>query len=144
LFIFKNYEEGEMKSSSFKLSFSVAAKPEEVFTALTDAKLIAQWSGQKGKVASKVGGKFEMFDGWVRGRVLEFIPSRSLSYTWLPGDWPEEAEESVVKYRLTSAKKGTKVVLEHSNFPNEAQKKSHKSGWKEFVFDPLKDHFSTR
>lgn len=133
-----------MKSSSFKLTYSVGAKPEEVFAALTEARLISQWSGQKGKVAAKVRGKFEMFDGWVKGKVLEFKPSRSLSYTWLPGDWPEDAAESVVKYTLTPAKNGTKVVLEHSGFPNEAQKKSHKSGWKDFFFDPLIDHFSSR
>ncbi len=27
--------------------------------------------------------------------------------------------------------------------PNETEKKNHRSGWKEFVFHPLKSHFST-
>ena len=131
-----------MKPRSIKLFVSITAKPEDVFVALTDAKKIARWSGQKGKVAPKVGGKFEMFDGWVKGTVLEFKPGKLLAYTWVPDDWPEGAEESVVKYTLVPVKGGTKVVLEHSHFPNEDQKKSHTGGWKEFVFDPLKDHFS--
>jgi uncharacterized protein YndB with AHSA1/START domain len=133
-----------MKSSSFKISFSLAARPAEVFSALTDARQIAKWSGQKGKVTGKVGGKFEMFEGWVTGKVLVFKPGKSLSYTWVPGDWPKGSPESKVKYNLSASKSGTKVVLEHSGFPNAEQKKDHKSGWKEFVIDPLKNHFSSR
>jgi uncharacterized protein YndB with AHSA1/START domain len=131
-----------MKSSTFKLSFTVAAKPADVFAALTEARQISKWSGQKGKVTAKVGGKFEMFDGWVKGKVIKFKPSKELSYTWHPGDWPEGSRDSVVKYKLSAAKAGTKVALEHSGFPNEKQKNEHKSGWKEFVFDPLNKHFS--
>ena len=132
-----------MKSSSFKISFSLAAKPAEVFSALTEPQQIAQWSGQKGKVTGKVGGKIEMFDGWVKGTVLGFRPGKSLSYTWQPADWPKGSTRSTVKYTLSTDKNGTKVVLEHSGFPNAEEKKNHKSGWKEFVFDPLKNHFST-
>jgi uncharacterized protein YndB with AHSA1/START domain len=131
-----------MKTLSFKIAVTIPAKPNEVFAALTDSKLIARWSGQKGNVASKVGGKFQMFEGWVSGKVLEFKPGKSLVYTWLPGDWPEFEEESVVKYTFSPSGKGTKIVLEHANFPNETEKKNTKSGWKEFVFDPLKRHFS--
>jgi uncharacterized protein YndB with AHSA1/START domain len=132
-----------MKLSSFKLTVSIAAKPKDVFAALTEAKQIAQWSGQKGKVSPKAGGKFEMFDGWVKGKVLEFKPGKSLVYTWLPGDWPAYAEESVVKFTFALSGKGTKIILEHSNFPNATEKKNHRSGWKEFVFDPLKRYFSS-
>ncbi|MEK6756892.1 MAG: SRPBCC domain-containing protein [Bacteroidota bacterium] len=133
-----------MKSSPIKLTVVLPGKPNEVFGALTNAKIIAQWNGQKGKVEAKVGGKFEMFDGWVKGKVLEFEPGKTLAYTWRPGDWPEDAQESVVKYSFTSTKRGTKVVLEHSNFPNETEKKNHKSGWMEFVFEPLRNHLSSQ
>ena len=132
-----------MKPSSFKLTVSIATEPKNVFAALTESKQIALWSGQKGKVSPKAGGKFEMFDGWVKGKVLEFKPGKSLVYTWLPGDWPEYAEESVVKYTFAPSGKGTKIVLEHSNFPNATEKKNHRSGWKEFVLGPLKRNFST-
>jgi uncharacterized protein YndB with AHSA1/START domain len=133
-----------MKASSFKLSVTIAAKPKDVFSALTESKQIAQWSGQKGKVSSKVGGAFEMFDSWVKGKVLEFKPGKSLVYTWLPGDWERYEEESVVKWTFIPSGKGTKITLEHANFPNETEKKNHRGGWKEFVFDPLKSYFSTQ
>ena len=121
----------------------IPAKPAEVFAALTDSKQIATWCGQKGSVSTKVGGKFEMFDGWVKGKVLESKPGKSLTHTWNPSDWPVVEQESLVKYTFTPSGKGTKVVLEHSNFPNEKEKNNTRSGWKEFVFDPLRSYFST-
>jgi len=133
-----------MKMTSMKLSVVIPAKPGEVFAALTEPRRIAAWSGQKGSVEANVGGKFQLFDGWVKGTVLEYKPGKCLAHTWHPGDWPADAGESVVRYTLTPSGKGTKIVLEHSNFPSETEKKNHKSGWKEFVFDPLKTHFTTK
>ncbi len=133
-----------MKTLSLKMTVSIGANPKEVFSALTDSKAISQWSGQKGRVASKVGGKFEMFDGWVKGKVIEYTPGKSVAFTWIPEDWPEGADESVVRYTLLPSKGGTKMVLKHSGFPNESQRKSHRGGWKEFVFDPIKEYFSAR
>jgi uncharacterized protein YndB with AHSA1/START domain len=131
-----------MKSLKLKIVTTIAAKPDAVFAALTDAKTIGQWSGQKGKVASKIGGALEMFDGWAKGKVLEYKPGKSLAYTWHTEDWTADTEESVVRYMFAAFKDGTKIVLEHSNFPSESEMRSHKSGWKEHVFDPLKDYFS--
>jgi uncharacterized protein YndB with AHSA1/START domain len=131
-----------MKTLKLKIATTIGAKPDAVFEALTDSKAIGQWSGQKGKVAPRIGGAFEMFDGWVKGKVLEYKPGKSLAYTWHTEDWTADTEESVVRYTFASAKEGTRIVLEHSNFPSESEMKSHKSGWKEHVFDPLKDHFS--
>jgi uncharacterized protein YndB with AHSA1/START domain len=133
-----------MKTTSIKLSIVIPAEPDEVFAALTEPRHIAAWSGQKGKIAAKVGGKFEFFDGWVKGKVLEYKPGKRLSHTWLPGDWPAGTEASVVRYTLTPSGKGTKIVLEHSHFPNETEKKNHKLGWKEFVLDPLTTHFTAK
>jgi uncharacterized protein YndB with AHSA1/START domain len=131
-----------MKALRLKIATTVAAKPDAVFAALTDAKIIGLWSGQKGRVASKIGGPFDMFDGWVKGKVLEFKPGKSLAYTWHTEDWTADTEPSVVRYTFVPVNEGTKIVLEHSNFPNEGEMKNHKSGWKENVFDPLKNHFS--
>ena len=132
-----------MKTMAFTLSVSIPAKPADVFAALTDSKLISTWGGQKGKVSSKVGGTMEMFDGWVKGSVVKFVPARKLAYTWRPSDWPEFDGESLVEYTFAASGKGTKIVLRHSGFPNESEKKNHRSGWKEFVFDPLKSYFAT-
>ncbi|MBI3578886.1 MAG: SRPBCC domain-containing protein [Ignavibacteriales bacterium] len=132
-----------MKSSPIKMTIELPASPDEVFAALTEPKLITRWCGQKGKAEAKVGGKFEMFDGWVKGKVVESKPGKALSYTWQPTDW-EKKIESVVKYTLTKSKKGTKITLVHFGFPDEKERGSHASGWKKHVFDPLKEYFGEK
>jgi uncharacterized protein YndB with AHSA1/START domain len=132
-----------MRSSTIRMVVVLPGKPDEVFAALSNARIIAQWCGQKGKVELKIGGKVEMFDGWVKGKVLKFKRGRALAHTWQPGDWPADARESIVEYSFAPAKGGTKVVLEHSGFPNEKERKNHKSGWREFVFDPLRGYLSS-
>ncbi len=129
-----------MKKHSFTLSVTLPASPDVVFAALVDAKHILRWCGQEGRVSSSVGGKFDMFDGWVKGIVLAYEPGKRLSYTWLPGEWPENAEASLVTYRFTKAGSNTRVSLRHSKLPNAHEAKNHKRGWKEFVFDPLKEY----
>jgi uncharacterized protein YndB with AHSA1/START domain len=132
-----------MKSPGLKLFCSLKADPKRVFGALTDSKLISAWSGQKGKVEARVGGKFEMFDGWVKGKVLAYQEGKSLAYTWHTADWSEGEKPSVVSYTLKRAGAGTRVSLTHTGFPNVEQMKEHKAGWKEHVFDPLKEFFAS-
>jgi uncharacterized protein YndB with AHSA1/START domain len=129
------------KTPSISMNVTVKATPTEVFAALTNSKAILEWCGQKGKVEAKIGGRFEMFDGWVKGKVLAYEPGKSLAYTWHPTDWQKEWDASIVKYAFTKTKSGTKISLKHSGFPNEQEMKGHHSGWTEHVFDPLKEFF---
>ncbi len=132
-----------MNPGSINITVTMPAKPSDVFAALTNAKLMSAWSEQKGKVEPKVGGRFEMFDGWVKGKVLEYKSGKALAYTWLPGDWDGKVE-STVKYTFAATKTGTKVTLTHEGFPDEKQRKDHYNGWFQFVFDPLKEYFEAQ
>ena len=130
-----------MEILSIKISITVKASPAELFTALANAKHILQWSGQKGKVEPRVGGAFEMFDGWVKGNVLAYQIGKALAYTWLPGDWPDGMRPSIVRYKFVATSRGTKVTMTHSGFPSRKEMLSHKAGWSEHVFDPLRTYF---
>ncbi len=127
-------------SSMIKLVEKFPASPETVFAALTDPKAIAQWSGQKGNVPAKLASEWEMFDGWVKGKVLEYDPGKCLAYTWQPVDWPSGAKSSVVKYTLVATESGTEMILEHAGFPNDEEMEKHRSGWLEHVLGPLKKY----
>jgi len=120
------------------LEFILSGKPKRVMQLLTDAKLIRKWSGSEGVVEDKVGGKFEMFDGWVTGTVL-MTGENELAYTWSTTDWPEGTTPSEVHYLLKPDEAGTKVIVKHTGLPNEEEMKSHKSGWTDYFFDPLED-----
>ncbi len=132
------------QAHSLSMTVTLHAEPARVFRALTNAKAIRQWSGQAGNVAARIGGKFEMFDGWVRGRVLAYQEGKALAYTWLPDDWSGGAKPSIVRFAFSRTKSGTRIVLKHSGFPDRQQKKEHQDGWTEHVFDPLKEYFASR
>ena len=120
------------------LEFILSGKPARVMELLTDPVLMRKWSGGAAVLENKVGGKFEMFDGWVTGEVLK-TNKNELAYTWRTSDWPEETKPTEVHYLLKEDEAGTKVILKHTGFPNEDEMRSHKSGWTDFFFDPMED-----
>ena len=120
------------------LEFTLSGKPKRVMQLLTDPVLIRKWSGGEGAVEPRVGGKFEMFDGWGKGEVLK-INEKELAFTWKASDWPEETKPSEVHYLLKEDEAGTKVIVHHTGFPNEEEMNSHRTGWTDFFFDPMED-----
>jgi uncharacterized protein YndB with AHSA1/START domain len=121
------------------LEFILSGKPERIMQLLTDPILIRKWSGEDAVLEDKVGGRFEMFDGWVKGEVLK-INSNELAYTWKPGDWAEETKASEVHYLLLENEAGTKVMIKHTGFPDEKEMERNRIEWTDFVFDPLEDY----
>ena len=128
---------------ALSLEFFVYATPDEVMDLLTNPEFIKNWSGGDAMIEKKVGGKFMMFDGWVKGKILK-ITDDELSYTWKPSDWNEETPASVVNYKLAAVEHGTEVQVEHTNFPNEQEKESHKTGWEEHFFEPIGEYLANR
>jgi uncharacterized protein YndB with AHSA1/START domain len=133
-----------MKTKSFTISASFPFPAEAVFTALTNARQIAKWSGQNGKVQPTIGGKMELFDGWVKGIVLAYESGKRLSFTWKPSEWAKENKASIVTCHFKPTKTGTKLTLKHSGFPNDGERQSHKIGWTEFVFEPLNMYLTSK
>ena|ERR1035437_6198783 len=128
-----------MTAYSIEMTFHVNATPDEVFDLLTNQEKVTLWGGGKTIVEPKKGGKFEMFDGWVHGKVLDYTPGKSLSYTWRPDDFKKDWEDSVVSYHFTASKGGTLVTLEHHKLPNQKEVKNHESGWEDHVFGPINE-----
>ena len=120
------------------LEFILSGKPKRVMQLLTDPKLIRKWSGGEAIFENKEGGRFEMFDGWVKGTVLK-CGENELAYTWKTTDWAEDVQPTEVHYLLKEDEAGTKVILHQTGFPNEDEMKSHKAGWTDFFFDPMED-----
>jgi len=131
------------KTYSLSLEFFVHATPDETMELLTNPIFIKDWSGSDALVEKKVGGKFMMFDGWVKGKILK-ITDDELSYTWKPSDWSEETPPSEVNYKLMAAEHGTKTLVKHSNFPGEEEMESHKKGWEEYFFGPIGEYLANR
>lgn len=130
-------------SKNIKISFSVPANPEDVFSALTDRKKIRKWSGERAIVSSDIGGPVDMFGGWMKGIIMAYKPNKILAYTWKPEDWKDNWAASEVTYILAKSGKSTNVTIEHTGFPNDDEMKEHEQGWHDHVINPLLKFLST-
>ncbi len=129
-----------MKSLTIKAAVVIKATSNDIFDALTNSKQMLEWSGQKGVVQPTIGGKFEMFNGWVKGTVLGFERGKLLVVTWKPKEWNRDTVSSIVTYKFAEVKEGTKIMVTHTGFPNSKEAQNHKEGWTQFVFEPLKTY----
>jgi uncharacterized protein YndB with AHSA1/START domain len=111
--------------------------PDEVWDALTDQAQLSEWL-MNGNFQPRVGSEFELYwqgtdasNGMTRGKVLEMVKPKKLSYTWEWGS--KETPSTVVTFFLEPASGGTKLRLEHTGFiegKDENVYQGSDSGWK--------------
>lgn len=137
----------------------IAAPPERVFQALTDAKQLFAWWGKEPSVELSVfemdarpGGRWRFQckpaagaghgpvgeqlrrngarEFEAHGEVLEYVPPRLLVWSWV-ANWHEHpAHPTTVRWDLTPTAKGTRVRVTHSDLMQEPiSRKDYESGW---------------
>lgn len=119
---------------------TLAATPDDVFAAWTDADSLRQWFHPAEGVAVKAvevdarpGGRYRIVmahDGGefeYGGEYLEVIPGRRLKFTWIGP--ATKGATTVVTIDLTPAAGGTDFVLSHEKLPSEDEVKSYAGGW---------------
>jgi len=118
----------------------VAADPERVWRAWTDAGELQVWWGPAevrcigAEIDLRVGGRYrignELPNGqiiWIDG-IYEIVePPRHLRYSWQT-DLDRESFQSV-DLQFRPAENGTEIVLCHRRIPNEALRENHEYGW---------------
>jgi uncharacterized protein YndB with AHSA1/START domain len=113
----------ETSTKESKKTIVIDASPEVVFRALTDEKELTQWfSNQRAMLELQVGGAWVFKNRssdtgenhTMRGRVLEIIQDKKLSYTWNVEEHPD-FPETVVTWMLEALDGGskTKITLVH-------------------------------
>jgi uncharacterized protein YndB with AHSA1/START domain len=96
---------------------------EDVWHCLTTAEHIEQWL-MPNDFKLVLGHKFQFrskpVPGWsgiVDCEVLEIVPNKKLSYSWVSGPKPGSKDIStVVTWELTPIKSGTRLTLAHTGF----------------------------
>ncbi len=128
-----------MPPTGFILEFYLDAPPDIVMGLLSESELITDWSKAEAIIEKRVGGKVVLFDGWIEGQLL-VINNNQLAYTWKPSNWPEEIPASRVDFTLEAQGKGTKIILEHTRFPNSKELEDHQSGWQNQFFSLIEKY----
>jgi len=117
--------------------YFINATPEEVFSAITNPFTIELWSGYKAEMEAKEGTEFSIFDGDIAGRNIKVINNQKIIQEWYFGD---NTEESLVTIDIKQHQLGTKVILEHTNVPDE-EVEDFTEGWNVYYWGAIKDFF---
>jgi uncharacterized protein YndB with AHSA1/START domain len=129
------------------------ASRRRVYEALTDAKQfnkVAQFSAavQSGmslgnkptEISREVGGAFTLFGGHIVGRHIELVPNERIVQAWRVVNW-NPGVYSIVKFELAEQASGTKLVFDHTGFP-EGRGQHLADGWKANYWEPLEKYLA--
>jgi uncharacterized protein YndB with AHSA1/START domain len=125
-----------------KRTFIINASPEVVFRALIDETELMQWfSNERTVLEPQVGGAWMLKNCrsdiggllTMRGKILEIIQNRRLSYTWNVDEYPD-APETVVAWTIQSLDGGSssEIKLVHSDLVNKDFDYTEKN-WSYFI-----------
>ncbi|WP_299823576.1 SRPBCC domain-containing protein [uncultured Pontibacter sp.] len=117
----------------YKKYYIIPASPEEVYVALTKAITIQLWSGENAVMSTEPGSEFELFEGSIVGKNLEFEENKKIVQQWYFG---EQEEPSIVTIKLHPHKYGTSAELRHTNIPDQ-DFDDITEGWNEAYFGAL-------
>jgi len=122
----------------------IAAPPERVFAALTDAEQCKRWA--KGgscqltlwEIDPRPGGKWRFVSRDPasnnyfihHGAILEMNPPRLLVYSWFANWHLHPEQQTVVRWELTPTATGTKLKVTHSGLAHDAKaREGYRGGW---------------
>jgi uncharacterized protein YndB with AHSA1/START domain len=124
------------QAEAISFDFDLHHAPENVWRALTEPELLAEWLLPVVDLKLAPGAAFmfkrQPMPGWngtVNCRFLEIEAQRKLSYTWVVDDMEIE---TVVTFTLTPTASGTRLSLVQSGFrPDQKQNSGGaRYGWK--------------
>ena len=99
----------------FKKYHILPAEPEEVYIALTNPATIQLWTGEKAVMSTEPGSEFELWEGSIVGKNLDFEEGKKIVQQW----YFDQDEPSIVTIKLHPHKQGTSLEIRHTNIPDE-------------------------
>jgi uncharacterized protein YndB with AHSA1/START domain len=126
-----------MKTKGIRQTVTIRASPHDVYEALMDSKKHGKFTGGRAVISRKVGGRFNVFDGWAEGENLELVPDRRIVQSWRGAEWPE-GYHSKVAFALAEVPGGTRLTFTQSGVPEDFHA-DIVQGWKDFYWGPMKD-----
>lgn len=92
-------------------------------------------------ISRESGGTFSLFGGHITGRHIELLPGERIVQAWRVANW-DPGIYSIVKFQLNAQAEGTKLVFDHTGFPN-GQGQHLAEGWKANYWEPMQKYLAT-
>jgi len=120
---------------------TLQAPPDRVYAVLTDGKLFTQATGGKpADIGAGEGAPFQLFGGMILGRHVELVPGERVVQAWRVKLWPA-GQYSLVRFSLARDGAGTKLVLDHTGYPD-GEHDHLSAGWPSNYFEPFAKFFA--
>ena len=126
-----------MKTKTIRQAVTIKVTPHEVYEALMDSRKNAKFTGGKGSISRKIGGRFSAYDGYAEGVNLELVPDKKIVQSWRGSDWEGEVF-SEATFELEEVEGGTKLTFTQSGVP-EDQYEDISQGWRDYYWKPMKE-----
>src|SRR3954467_8095796 len=124
-------------SSSIHQEVVFETSPARIYELLTDAEQFSKMSGgAPAEIEPKAGGAFSCFGGMILGRNVECVPGERVVQAWRVKLW-EPGTYSMVRFELKPEGAGTRVILDHTDFPD-GQAEHLDKGWYANYWEPLR------
>ena len=118
------------------------ASPEDIYAILTDPNKFSEMTGgAPAEIDPTTGGAFSLFGGVIVGVNVECSPGQRLVQAWRPTNW-EAGVYSMVRFELVAQDGGTRVVLDHTGYPEDEGEHLEK-GWHDNYWDPMRNLLSS-
>ncbi len=114
------------------------ASPAKIYEVLLNAKQFAAFSKDTAEIQPEAGGAFKLFGGRIEGRNVELVPGQRIVQAWRPSAWPAGLY-SLVRFELTSHSTGTRIVFDHTGFPEDHWAHLNE-GWPRNYWEPLRSY----
>jgi uncharacterized protein YndB with AHSA1/START domain len=121
--------------NGFTLTRSIAAEPQRVWDAFTNADEYAAWIWPSEwnttcSIDLRIGGEFRVASDKaglsIKGTYVEIDPITRLVMNWCPTG---SLDETVLTISIEPTATGAEVVLTHENFADEQSRADHERGW---------------
>jgi activator of HSP90 ATPase len=121
---------------AIRQEIKIKGSPEAVYRALTTASEFGEFTGAPAEFSPEEGRSFSLFGGQITGRNTALVTNEKIVQAWRVKAWPEGLE-STVSISLDAEGDGTKLTLDHTGYPEEAE--GHLGpGWHKMYWEPLR------
>lgn len=127
-------------NNDFKISETFHASAEAIYKAWLSTQGHTAMTGSPAKMNGTLNGDFTAWDGYIWGMILDLQENKKIVQAWRTGEFPENAEDSLVEVLFEEANGKTKITISHSNIP-EGQMENYRQGWEDFYFKPMREYF---
>lgn len=130
-----------MKSGEIKQSVTINVEPLKVYNIFMDAKKHSKLSNSDVVMSKRIGGKFQIFDGYCEGYNIELMPGNKIVQAWnfKEDGWPED-HYSICTFKFSLQGEKTRLSFHQTDIP-EHKVEALKEGWKRYYWEPLKAMF---